>query len=232
MQKAETIVADLQDALDRDVTEEGRLEALKTALAEASEEKTMDEGSYEDSVIAIDKATDAMNACRKQMSEIDVRIAEAEAMVLKAENKATRLETQRMTTLQAKNKALQTVKDEQKRKQDKEQEREQKAATVEDFIEQASAICPRVAVDAGETGTSIDNKLSKLIADLKKYEDRIGGDKQQIAENATVAVTAFKQAKKQVEEIEQLAQVRLNSALHAEPLLTRTTDTQTNSRQS
>lgn len=208
VQRAETIVGDLQDALDRDAIEEGRLDALKDHLKEAEEEKSTHEGSYEESINAIDKVTDAMKTSRERMSEMDAQIAEAEAEVLKAESKAVKLENQRLAALQAKNQALQTIEDEQKRKQVKEREREERSQTVRSFIEQANAICPRVPVDAGETGESIDNKLKKLVADLKKYEDRIGGNKQQIAENATAAVTAFQQAKKQVNDVEQLAQVK------------------------
>lgn len=208
VQRAETIVGDLQDALDRDAIEEGRLDALKDHLKEAEEEKSTHEGSYEESINAIGKVTDAMKTSRERMSEMDAQIAEAEAEVLKAESKAVKLENQRLAALQAKNQALQTIEDEQKRKQVKEREREERSQTVRSFIEQANAICPRVPVDAGETGESIDNKLKKLVADLKKYEDRIGGNKQQIAENATAAVTAFQQAKKQVNDVEQLAQVK------------------------
>ena len=207
MQRAEALVEDLQDALDRDAIEEGRLDALKQFLNEAEEEKTTHEASYEESINAIDKATEAMRNSREQMSEIDARIAEAEAKVLKAESKANKLENQRLIALQAKNKALEIVEAEQSRKRAKEKERDEKKQTVQSFIEQASAVCARVPVDPGETGESIDIKLRKLFADLKKYEDRIGGNKQQIAENATAAATAYHQAKKQVDEVEQLAQV-------------------------
>ena len=231
LQRAETIVVDLQDALDRDAIEEGRLDALTAYLAEARSELTTHEGSYEDSVIAIDKATERMNSCRHQMTEIDTRIAEAEAKVLKAESKAVSLEIQRMTALQAKNKTVQTIEDERRRKQDKEQERQQKVATVKDFVEQASAICARVSVDPGENCTSIDHKLSKLVADLKKYENRIGGNKQQIAESAAAAANAFAQAKKQVKEIEQLGQVRPRAISCVLPSLIWMIGPQTNTRQ-
>ena len=231
MQRAETIVEELQDALDRDAIEEGRLDALKRFLGEAEEEKTMHEASYEESVNAIDKVTEAMRTLREQMLEIDARIAEAEAKVLRAESKANRLENQRLIALQAKNKALEIVEAEQSRKRAQEKELDEKRQTVYSFIEQASAICARVAVDPGETGDSIDAKLKKLVADLKKYEDRIGGNKQKIAENATAAVTAYHQAKKQVEEVEQLAQVQSKKTSDVKSPLIRPTDSKTNSRQ-
>ncbi len=209
VQRIETIVGDLQDALDRDAIEEGRLDALKNHLVEAQEEKNTHEGSYEESINAIDKATDAMKMSKEQMSEMDARIAEADAKVLKAETKAAKLENQRLVALQTKNKALQAVEEEQERKHVLEQEREERTETVRSFIEQANAVCPRVPVDAGETGESIDNKLRKLVTDLKKSEDKLGGNQQQIAETAAAAVTAFRQAQKQVSDVEQLAQVRL-----------------------
>ena len=204
---------------------------MKQSLGEAEEEKTTHEASYEESVNAIDKATEAMRNSRDQLSEIGARIAEAAAKVLKAQSKEAKLANQRLAALQAKNKALEIVEAEESRKRDKEKERDEKRQTVQSFIEQASAVCARVPVDAGETGESIDAKLRKLFADLKKYEDRIGGNKQQIAENATAAATAYHQAKKQVDEVEQLAQVRSRTSRDTERLLIHMTDPQTNARQ-
>ena len=170
MQSAQSIVEELQDALDRDAVEEGRLDALKEHLAEAREEVTTHEGSYEDSVIALDKARASMKDFKDQMSAFDTRIAEVEVKIVKAENKATKASAQREGALRLKNAAIESTEKAVQKKADLEAERLDKVKTVAEFTEQASNICPRVPVDVGETGTSIDTKLAKLSADLKRYE--------------------------------------------------------------
>lgn len=172
VQRAKSIVEELQDTLDRDVIEEGRLDVLKEHLAEAKEEVESHEGSYEESVVAIDKVKESLKIARDQMTVLDARIAEAEAHVTKAENKATRVSTQRDGALRLKNSAYESIDKAVLSKQDVEKEREEKVAVVTQFTEQANKICARVPVDAGETGDSLDKKLRKLSADLKKYEDK------------------------------------------------------------
>lgn len=171
-QSAKSVVEELQDALDRDVIEEGRLDVLKEHLSEATEEVGAHEGSYEDSVVAIDKIKELMKTSRDQMAVLDARIAEAEAQINKAENKATRVSTQRDGALRLKNSAYESIDKAVAYKAGVEKDRAEKVGVVAQFTEQANNICARVPVDAGETGDSLDKKLKKLSADLKKYEDK------------------------------------------------------------
>lgn len=172
MQKAEDIVEKLQDALDQDAIEEGRLDALKENLAEAEEEKATYAGQYEESVIASDNAKAALREKKEQMAAIDVRIGEAMAKLEKAKGRLIKIQEQRHKALQQKNAAIETV----KRAKDKlalmETERDEKIEVVKHFTEQAALICARVPVDAGETGSSLDRKLSKLDADVKRFENQ------------------------------------------------------------
>lgn len=172
VQSAKGIFEELQDALDRDVIEEGRLDVLKEHLLEAKEEVTTHEASYEDSVVAIDKARESLKTSRDQMTVLDARIAEVEAQVSKADNKTTKMSAQRDGALHLKNSAYDSIDKAVLYKQSVEKERARKVGIVAQFTEQANKICARVPVDAGETGESLDKKLNKLSADLKKYEDK------------------------------------------------------------
>lgn len=145
---------------------------MKGFLKEAQDEKVAHEGSFGDSVIALDKVKELMRNSKDQMAAIDLQIAEAEAKILKAESKALKASNQRITALQSKNAAIEEVQTCQESKKDVRRRRDEKVAQVADFAEQASNICPRVPVDPGETGDSLDQKLSKLTADLKKYEQK------------------------------------------------------------
>ena len=225
MQRVEEHVENLQDALERDSLEEGKLDALKEGLKEAEEELTTHQASYSDSVVAMDKAKEVLRVCREEMSAIDSEVAEIQAKIRKAENKKIKSSERRETALRNKNAAFADLEELQKTKEKGERQREGCANTVEVWTEQANRIHPRVPVEAGETPRSIEKKLDKLQADLQKWETRsvndaplllrtvslygyrLGGNRQQIAEAAASKVRAFQKAKRQVEDVERLAQV-------------------------
>ena len=172
MQRAENVVDELEDALDQDAVEEGRLDVLKDQLAEAKEEKITHEASYGDSVIAKDKNNDLLRTSREQMASKDVIIEEAKAKLLKAESKVARCESQRSSALRDKNAAFDSVESEKLERAQYERERDEESERVDEFRRKASDFCPRVPVNEGETGDSIDLKMTKLNKDLKDAEKR------------------------------------------------------------
>lgn len=171
-QRAESIVDKLQDALDNDAVEEGRLEALKTQLLEAQNEVTNHEGSYEDSVIALDKVRESMRLSRNQLKVLDDRVLEAEVKIRMAENKATKLSDKRETALKIKNAAVEAAKKAVLNKTLLEPQRAAQFETLTQFLGEANAICRRVPVDPGETSDSLEKKQKKLHDDLVRYEAR------------------------------------------------------------
>ena len=172
LQQADSLVDELQDALDADAIEEGRLEALKQQLAEAQEDVTTHENSYGESVIAKDKNHDSVRSTRNEMAVIDEQIKDDDAKVAKAESRATRCANQRSATLRDKNFAFEALEDAKKAKEQCEKEHNGQATIVENFIKQATEHCPRVLVDEGETGDSIERKYEKLQKDLAVAEKR------------------------------------------------------------
>ncbi|CAF9927782.1 MAG: Structural maintenance of chromosomes protein 6 [Alectoria fallacina] len=207
MQQAETIVDELQDALDQDAVEEGRLDVLKDQLREANEEKSTHEASYGESIIAKDKNNELLRTSREQMASKDVTIEDAKAKVRKAESKASKCASQRSSALRDKNAAFDLVETEKLEREQFEIERDEESQRVDEFTRKANDFCPRVPVDEGETGDSIDLKLDKLNKDLKDAEKRAGGSRQQIAADAVKVLNALNQAKAEVESIEELAQL-------------------------
>ena len=168
MQKAEDVVGQLQDAIDADQIEEGRLEALKVILREAEEEKRTHEGSYGDCIVSLDKAKDSMRTATQEMNAIDKRIEEETSKLKKAEAKASKATVQRQKDLQQKNLAINAVQDAKEHHAQVERKRENQAATVTSYIEQAAQISARIPVPPGETAETLDNKLGKLNKDLER----------------------------------------------------------------
>lgn len=172
VQRAESIVDKLQDALDNDAVEEGRLEALKTQLIEAQNEVTNHEGSYEDSVVELDKVRESMRVSRNQMKVLDDRVLEAEAKIRMAENEATNISDKREAALKIKNAAVDAAKKAVLNKTLLEPQRKAQFETLTQFLGEANAICRRVPVDPGETSETLEKKQEKLHDDLVRYEAR------------------------------------------------------------
>lgn len=172
MQQAETVVDDLQDALDNDRIEEGRLDALKEQLAEAKEEQSTHEGSYGDMVVAKDQNNELVKSTRNEMAAMDVNIEEAKAKVLKAEGKATKCANDRLAALREKNAAIDAVDHLKIEREHDEKALEEKRAYVETFTAQAAEISPRVVVDAGENYNTLTRKFNKLQKDLTEANKR------------------------------------------------------------
>ena len=172
MQQADNIVDELEDALDQDAVEEGRLDVLKNQLQEANEEKGTYEASYEESIIAKDKHKELLKASRDEMASKDVIIEDAKAKFLKAESRAAKCANQRSSALRDKNAAFELVESEKLEREQIERERDEESQRVDEFTRKANEFCPRVPVDEGETGDSIDLKLVKLDKDLKEADRR------------------------------------------------------------
>lgn len=172
LQSAQRIVDELQDALENDAVEEGRLEALKTHLIEAQEEVGTCEASFEDSVLEIDKIKESMGVSRSRMKNLDLQIAEFKARLDKAEKAAAKASTRRQTALHDKNELIVSEEVAVSQKATLQQGRQEKVEVVVAFKGEASKICARVPVEAGQTCTSLDKKLQKLNADLRKYEEK------------------------------------------------------------
>ena len=171
-QRAQTSVEALQDALEKDAVEEGRLDSLREQLQEAEGEKTTYEASAMESVTSLDGIRASMKETWEQMGAIDASMAEVDVRIRKANNKAQKLSNQRQTVLQDKNSAIKLVQDIQDKKREWENEREGKVREVNDYVEKASKICPRVPVGRDDTYESLEPKYEKLVRDLKRSEAR------------------------------------------------------------
>ncbi|KAI4204750.1 MAG: hypothetical protein LQ346_001574 [Caloplaca aetnensis] len=207
VQRLQADVEDLQDKIDSGAVEEGKLEALKEGLDEAKEELGTHQASYGDSVVARDKAVAVMKSVRERMSAIDEETADIKAKIRKAELKKVKMSENRDAALRAKNVAFATIDQLDQAYNSLERDRNDQAHTVGYFIEQATNVCNRVPIDRGETAISIETKLSKLHEDLKAWEMRMGGSKQELATRAAHCVKIYNQAKAKVGNEEKLAQL-------------------------
>ncbi|KAK5014426.1 Structural maintenance of chromosomes protein 6, partial [Cryomyces antarcticus] len=142
---------------------------------------------------------DEVDAAQKAIDETVARINKAEAKVQKAAQK-------RQDALYEKNNAYARIEDAKSDKVRVENARQRQADKVASFEIDAGQISARVAVDPGETPTTLDAKLMKLQKDLERYQQELGGTREELNEGCVEAEIKYKTAKKQLDDLYSLSQ--------------------------
>lgn len=170
MQRMEDHAETLREALEKESpTEDGRLDALRKALKDAEEDKEVQEGSYNDSVQAMNNMVQLLKEIRRELAAKDSSITELVERSHVASSEQSLVAGKRRELFNDKNAAVADI-DRQKDNRDRLQEKLENAkARALDFAEKASVVSSRVPIDEGETIHSLDHKLSKLSRDLDRY---------------------------------------------------------------
>ena len=209
-QTADDKVEELNGAISEDGVENGKLQVLQAALKEAEEGKSLHEGSFQDTVIAYDAKREQLNAARAEMQELDDRITELQLISKKAEAEAQRLSKKRATALGEKNAAIGRIDDARQDRASLERKKQELDTKIEDWIDQASQVSPRVNIDPDETEVSIRKKYEKLDKDYRQYQQQVGATREEIAAEAARTEAAHRSALHQLRDLE-----KLGSALKA-----------------
>lgn len=165
------------------------------------------DGSYGDSVRAMNKMVQDLKEIRREQAAKDQHVSDLVNRSKVASDEQKLVEHQRRDLIHRKNNAIGDI-DKQRTERTRVKDKlDQAEARVLDYSEKASQISPRVAVDEGETLSSLDQKLTKLNRDLERYSQQLGGTRDEIAAEAGRTEAAYAQAMKQVEELSTLAQI-------------------------
>ncbi|KAJ6115128.1 hypothetical protein N7486_000906 [Penicillium sp. IBT 16267x] len=214
MQRMEDESEALRDALEKENAEEdGRLDSLQVALQEAEADKELNEGSFTDARIAMEKQVQRLKEARQELAAQtnEVNVLKENARV--AESERSVVSNKRLEILSEKNAAIARI---QKQREDRDKIHAKKEELVErvlSYIEKASLVSARVSVDEGETAESLDHRLHRLQNDLKRFNQQLGASREEIAAEAGRAEAAYLQAMKQIEEHTAIAQ-QLKNTLH------------------
>jgi chromosome segregation ATPase len=198
LQRAEDAVERLQDELDRDHIEDGRLEALKEDLREAEGEMDLHCGSYSEATMAMENQGKICRVYKQALDSAKERIIAYEAKIKKAEGKLRRFQQDHQIALQEKLIAIDAVNEAERVKETLEQKRDRQANTVADLIRQAQQVGPRIMVYPNDTPRSIEAKLEKITAQLKTYSQVAGGTDEEIRRAYAAAVEAHRAASGQL----------------------------------
>lgn len=169
MQRLEDDAEALRDALDKENVEDGLLDTLRTALQEAEDDKQINEGSYNDSITAMENMVQVLKEIRREKSVMDKKIDELLERSRVAGSEQSLVENKRRELINEKNMAVADIAKEKSDRARLDDKLQQAQARVLSNAEQATMVSERVALDEGETAASLDQKISKLTRDLIRY---------------------------------------------------------------
>ncbi|KAH0367083.1 DNA repair protein Rad18, partial [Aureobasidium melanogenum] len=181
-QRCEDRIEQLQGELDADaVNDTGALDELHTQYKEAEQNLQAANDTMMDSVNALDKLGQDNRLIKQQLDAATKEVEEAQARLIKAQKRLEDKTTQRELALRRKNEALEMVDMARRDKEALEEQRvEQERILNEDYIHGAEQVSRRVVVEPGNTVEVLDKKLEKLEAEHRRYQDSIGGSREEI----------------------------------------------------
>lgn len=198
LQKAEEAVERIQEQLDQDNVEDGRLEALRLDLVEAQGQVSTDTGSYQQAALQKDKQNAIATSHKNALKAARDLVAEHEAKIAKADQKIRRIMSARQIVLQDKNTSIDRLEHLRAKIARARQNVEAQQATVIEFSGEASKICAdRVYLPDGVTYQDVETQYTDLAKALKKQRERQGKSDEQVNEEYEKANETYETAKKQ-----------------------------------
>lgn len=209
-QRADEKAEALQIELERDIVEDGRLEMYRENLKIDQQNLAIDQETYGNTRLEEVRLNEVAAGRKSELDAVNNRVTDHEAKINKATLKTRQKAAARSTVLPRKNLAMQHVAEYQAAKRALEEKRDRVAATLVTYNAQATQVCPRVAIDPGQTKESLERTFNKLKQQVDSYNRQQGGtdeailnqalataEAQQVAENALQDITELHQLLKQ-----------------------------------
>ncbi len=198
-QTCEDRIERLQGELDADAANDtGALDELHAQYNEAEQNLQAANDTMMDSINALDKSGEENSLIKQQLDAATKEVEEAQARLTKAQKRLDDKDTQRVLALRKKNEALEMVELAQQDKSALEEQRVEQKAIVDEYESEASKVCRRITVDPGNTVEALDKKLEKLEEEHQRYQNSIGGSREEIVKAFTAAHKAFANAQRKL----------------------------------
>ncbi|KAH0351667.1 DNA repair protein Rad18, partial [Aureobasidium melanogenum] len=213
-QRCEDRIEQLQGELDADaVNDTGALDELHAQYNEAEQNLQAANDTMMDSVNALDKLGQDNRLIKQQLDAATKEVEEAQARLTKAQKRLEDKTTQREYALRKKNEALEMVDLARRDREALEEQRvEQERLINEEYLEGANQVSRRVVVEPGNTVEVLDRKLEKLEAEHRRYQDSIGGSREEIYAAWRTAHKKFASAQRELNTQKDMAK-KLKSSL-------------------
>lgn len=180
-QRAESRLEQLQDELEAQTPQAGKVETLQRDLQQAEEEKEITQNSFDDAVHEKDKINGVQKELKARLNSLQVELDDANAKIEKGHKKIQTMKERRHVRLLAKNEAISRVDDVRANRVAVEEDREAQVKTVEEYARSAAEFVAkrndlavedisdyRVAVPEDETATSLEKKMERIREEIRK----------------------------------------------------------------
>ena len=168
--RAEKMVEEVQDRLDKATIDEGHLDALKADLKDATENKHLQESSYQEAVIAKDKMQEKLKIEHQKLKDTEENIMEATKEWHDLGPAHSKLTKHRETALREKNTAFHKLEQAQQQTTSDQAARQEQMETIKNYSELAGQVGPRIEIPAGETFDALERKLAKFHKDVARMD--------------------------------------------------------------
>ena len=158
----------LEDELEAETPQTGKIEALEQAIKNTESEMTIDENQYQESMNELRRLNEEQREVLAQLQAVDEEATAIGKAIARRDLNKRRLEKDQHERVLDKNEALGKVDDARRKRQNLDERKQGQEAKVEEFISEASKVSGRVAINTGETADSIDKKLVKLQQELTR----------------------------------------------------------------
>lgn len=200
VQRADDAVQAVQDDIEINKPQDGKLQELHNQLKAAQEEIESIGQTYQDGVNAKDVLNEKARGFKARVDAALKELQACEMRIERAQEKKDRLESLRQDALREKNKALNHVEEFKKEVTQAEEAKARQKSVVEEYTSAASGICARVTVEPGVNAQILDDRLDKFMKDLERAEREAGGTREQLTEAWRAAKTDYDNARDQLKE--------------------------------
>lgn len=204
VQQADDHVERLETELSKLNIEDGFLDNLKRQLVEANDSVAHYETAYGATSLARAEYNATTLEQKRAYRDAKNRVGGHEKLIAEANQKVKAKEQARTLALTEKNGAVFQVAAYEDMKREAESKLVAQEAIVNEFIADATKVCPRIAVPPNETTTSLSAKYSSIGDQLRQYSRRLGVTEEQILDGhlkAQEALKSFKSRRKHMEEL-------------------------------
>ena len=210
VQSAEDAVEAVQNEIESNRPQDGKLQALENQLAESRENLKVVENSFMDCVNQKKKVGDKGKELKAVLDAKQKAQDKAESQLTKAVNRSKELSLARQEALKEKNLFFQEIEAAKGLVRRLQQDRdEQRRLLEEDFIPQATRICPRIPVEEGVTPDVLDKRLEKFSQDIAQMQREAGGTREELTLAYQTAKYTFDDALSQMSSMSNVAKVCL-----------------------
>lgn len=220
-QQADDAVEAMQNEIENNRPQDGKLQELQSQLATVNEDVTATQSSYQDAIDWKDRLNDQDAELKARYTTALQEYQTVEKQIEKAESKKSKIENDRVNALREKNLALEEIDSAKASLAEHEARRDTQRTRVQvEFVSEAEKICRRIPVEEGVTTDMLDKRLDKFMKEYERAQMEAGGTREELTVAWRQAKQEYQDARGQLTEMLRFAKVSIPNIVNWAHLLT------------